>query len=228
MQRRRAPGDARRRRSRRRSGAAWPTSAGTSRTCASSACRRSSRSTTFTSDTDAEHRLIARSAPREFDVEAVLCRHWADGARRRRRAGPQRRRAVRFRRRDVRAALPDDMPLAEKIRDRRHAHLRCRRGRRRPSRRRDRLEPSSSAGYGGLPVCMAKTQVLVLGRPEPAGRPRRACPAGARSASGRWRRLRRRHLRRHHDDARTAAVAGGGGHPRQRRRRDRRPVLTGR
>ena len=182
----------------------------------------------FTSDTEAEHRLLADICEAEFEVEAVQCRHWADGG-----AGAEQlARCVVARcesgesRGSGFAPLYDDaMPLADKIRTiatriygasevaftaRASADLQGFDGRR----------PWRAAGLHG------QDAGVVLGRPEAARRAVGPRAAGARGAACRGRRLRRRDLRRHHDHAGPAGQAGRARHPRQSRRRDRGPVLT--
>jgi formate--tetrahydrofolate ligase len=111
----------------------------------------------FGSDTASEHARLAELCRERLAVEAITCRHWADGA-----AGAE---ALAHHvaawcdegSADLRLLYPDDMPLAEKIRtiatriygaadialDPRAAA---------------RLLAFESAGHGRLPVCMAKTQ----------------------------------------------------------------------
>jgi formate--tetrahydrofolate ligase len=111
----------------------------------------------FTSDTQAEHDLIAKLCKEEFDVEAVQCRHWAEGG----------KGAVKLAERVVALAdsgkasfkplYPDAMPLAEKMRviareiygasdialDPKAAA---------------RLAEIEAMGFSELPICVAKTQ----------------------------------------------------------------------
>ena len=124
----------------------------------------------FTSDTDAEHQLLADICEAEFEVEAVQCRHWADGA-----AGAEQlARCVvarcesgesRF------APLYDDaMPLADKIRtiatriygaaDVAFSHKAS-----------ADLDGFAAEGYGALPICMAKTQMSFSADPKLLGAP---------------------------------------------------------
>jgi formate--tetrahydrofolate ligase len=111
----------------------------------------------FTSDTQAEHDLIAKLCKEEFDVEAVQCRHWAEGG----------KGTVKLAERVVALAdsgkasfkplYPDAMPLAEKMRviareiygasdialDPKAAA---------------RLAEIEATGFSELPICVAKTQ----------------------------------------------------------------------
>ena len=124
----------------------------------------------FTSDTDAEHRLLADICAAEFEVEAVQCRHWADGA-----AGAEQlARSVVSRCDSGEASFaplyPSDMPLAEKIRTiatRIYGAAEVALSARAASD----LDNFASAGYGHLPVCMAKTQVSFSADPKLLGAP---------------------------------------------------------
>ena len=124
----------------------------------------------FNSDTEAEIGVV-RAAAARLGAEAVLCTHWSDGA-----AGAaDLARAVRARI-DAGSAkfaplYGDDLPLAEKIRTvarriYRAADIEL------PAPVVRKLAAFESAGFGGLPVCIAKTQYsftadpAVLGAPE--------------------------------------------------------------
>lgn len=125
----------------------------------------------FTTDTAAEHALIQSVCRETLNVEAVICRHWADGS-----AGIEElaRKVVaiadaadtdRFQ-----PLYPNDMPLYDKMRtiatsiygaadiavDK--AVL-------------DRLKEIEAAGHGGLPICVAKTQYSFSTDPSARGAP---------------------------------------------------------
>ena len=102
---------------------------------------------------------------------------------------------------------PDDMPLCEKINTIATRIYRAADDRRQASVRRPASRTWRQAGYGNLPVCMAKTQYSFSTDPEPARRADRPHRAGARGQALGRRRLRRRHLRRDHDHARPAEGA---------------------
>jgi formate--tetrahydrofolate ligase len=124
----------------------------------------------FGSDTASEHAHLADLCRERLAVEAITCRHWADGA-----AGAE---ALAHHvaalcdegSADLRLLYPDDMPLAEKIRtiatriygaadialDPRAAA---------------RLLAFEAAGHGRLPVCMAKTQYSFSTDPTRTGAP---------------------------------------------------------
>ena len=124
----------------------------------------------FTSDTDAEHRLIADICEAEFEVEAVQCRHWADGA-----AGAEQlARCVAARCDSGEATFaplyPSEMPLAEKIRTiatRIYGAGEVVF----TSKATADLESFVAAGHGHLPICMAKTQVSFSADPTLLGAP---------------------------------------------------------
>jgi formate--tetrahydrofolate ligase len=113
----------------------------------------------FTSDTEAEHALIRELCQAHGNVEAIVCRHWADGA-----SGTEAlakavvaltqapRTAGTFR-----TLYADDLPLPEKIRAVARtiygaADVTFDGGTAR------QLQDFADAGHGVLPVCIAKTQ----------------------------------------------------------------------
>ena len=121
---------------------------------------------------------------------------------------------------------PDDMPLFDKIKTIAKRIYRADEAIADKSVR-DQLHAWEEAGYGNLPVCMAKTQYSLLDRPEPARRADRPHRAGPRGPAVGRRRLRRRDLRRDHDHARPAARALRRDDPAERGRADRGLVLGG-
>ncbi len=124
----------------------------------------------FTTDTDAEHQLIADICRDEFGVEAVQCTHWADGA-----AGAEElaRKVVELCEGGTahfQPIYPDHMPLAGKIltiatRIYGAAEIAIA-----PKAAAD-LAAFEAAGYGDLPVCMAKTQYSFSADPTLLGAP---------------------------------------------------------
>ena len=124
----------------------------------------------FTSDTEAEHRLIADICEAEFEVEAVQCRHWAEGA-----AGAEqlaRCVAARCDSGEARfAPLYDDaMPLADKIRTIATGVYGAGEVAFTAKASAD-LDSFTAAGYGRLPICMAKTQFSFSADPKLLGAP---------------------------------------------------------
>jgi len=110
----------------------------------------------FVTDTDAEVAAVA-SFVESLGSEAILCKHWADGS-----AGTQELATRVAEIADSGASqfsplYPDDMPLFEKIetiakRIYRADEVLA------DKKIRDQLRQWEDAGYGNLPVCMAKTQ----------------------------------------------------------------------
>ncbi len=124
----------------------------------------------FSSDTDAEIAVV-RDAMAERGSEAVLCTHWADGA-----AGAEALAHAVLRRlsgAQVRPPVmlyPDAMPLAEKIRTvareiYRASDIAL------PAPVGRRLAAFEQAGFGNLPVCIAKTQYSFSADPTLLGAP---------------------------------------------------------
>ena len=122
----------------------------------------------FTADTDAEYAALA-DACRALDVPLHRCTHWADGG-----AGARGlARAVV----DViatpapfRTLYPDDMPLADKIRTIATDIYGAKEVQIAPAAMR-RLGEFEAAGFGDLPVCMAKTQYSFSADPTLLGAP---------------------------------------------------------
>jgi formate--tetrahydrofolate ligase len=124
----------------------------------------------FTGDTPAEHDLIKRYCADRLGVEAIICRHWADGS-----AGSEAlARAVvalaEGPREGFRPLYPDAMPLTEKIRTIATriygaADIAL------DARASDRLAELEAAGYGHLPICVAKTQYSFSANPALRGAP---------------------------------------------------------
>ncbi len=125
----------------------------------------------FTSDTEAEHRLIQAFCEAQLGVKAVICRHWADGS-----AGTEAlaREVVALAEapRETRFSplYADAVPLAEKIRTIATriygaADIAL------DARAADKLAELQGAGYGHLPICIAKTQYSFSADPALLGAP---------------------------------------------------------
>lgn len=123
----------------------------------------------FTGDTEAEIAAV-QAYVRDQGAEAILCRHWAEGS-----AGIEdlARRVAEIA--DAGGAqfaplYPDDMPLFEKVETiaRRIYHADEVIA---DQKLRDQLHAWEAAGYGGLPVCMAKTQYSFSSDPTLRGAP---------------------------------------------------------
>ena len=123
----------------------------------------------FATDTDAEVATIQSYASGR-GIEAIPCTHWADGS-----AGAEalaRHVIATLRKRESRFAplYPDEMPLLEKMQvvARRIYHAD---GIEAGKRVRSQLSRWDGAGYGKLPVCMAKTQYSFSADPKLLGSP---------------------------------------------------------
>jgi formate--tetrahydrofolate ligase len=128
----------------------------------------------FTSDTGAEHDLIRETCSQKFGVEAVVCRHWADGS-----AGivdlantvvalaeePSRPDG-----RGFRPLYPDDMPLWEKMRTI-ATGIYAASDIIADKKVRDAFRELEASGYGHLPICVAKTQYSFSTDPTQRGAP---------------------------------------------------------
>ena len=123
----------------------------------------------FSSDTDAEFEAV-REEMASRGVETVLCKHWAEGASGA--AGLARAvldriasKAARFK-----PLYPDDMPLAEKLRTVAREIYRAGDVSIPPPVMK-RLQGFEAAGFGHLPVCVAKTQYSFTADPSLLGAP---------------------------------------------------------
>ncbi len=124
----------------------------------------------FTTDTTAEHELIRHYCRNHLGVEAVICRHWAEGA-----AGAEElahKVAVLADEdeADFAPLYPDSMPLRQKldtiareIYGADHVSV--------SPRLEARFEELEAAGFGSLPVCVAKTQYSFSADPTLRGAP---------------------------------------------------------
>jgi len=123
----------------------------------------------FTSDTDEEFAVVRKAMARQ-GVEVFLCTHWADGA-----AGAaDLAAAVRSRldagRADFAPLYPSALPLAEKIRTiareiYRAADISL------PAAVQRKLASFEAAGFGHVPICIAKTQYSFSADPTLMGAP---------------------------------------------------------
>ena len=123
----------------------------------------------FHTDTDAEVEAV-REYVQSLGSEAILCKHWANGS-----AGTKElaERVVQIAdagEADFAPLYPDDMPLFEKIetvakRIYRADEVLA------DKKVRDQLKSWEAAGYGHLPVCMAKTQYSFTTDPNVRGAP---------------------------------------------------------
>ncbi len=123
----------------------------------------------FTGDTDAEFAVV-RDAMAAEGVDTVMCTHWADGA-----AGAEDLARAVLARVDAGTAryqplYPSDMPLADKIRTIARSiygasDIQV------PAPVAKRLAAFEAGGFGGVPVCIAKTQYSFSADPALMGAP---------------------------------------------------------
>ncbi|MGE4069585.1 MAG: formate--tetrahydrofolate ligase [Lysobacterales bacterium] len=116
---------------------------------------------TFPTDTEAEHQLVIQACRENLGVEAIVCRNWAEGGR----GAEDLAKAVvtltdtpeALDGRGFRPLYADDLSLWEKVRtvatEIYHAGDIIA-----DKKIRDRFRELQDAGYGDLPVCIAKTQ----------------------------------------------------------------------
>jgi len=128
----------------------------------------------FPTDTDAEHELVRQACRETLGVEAIVCRHWAEGS-----AGTVELAAAvaeiadRPRRRDgdgFRVLYPDNLPLWDKV----HAVATEIYGASdiiADKKIRDRFRELQASGFGHFPVCIAKTQYSFSTDPDLRGAP---------------------------------------------------------
>jgi formate--tetrahydrofolate ligase len=124
----------------------------------------------FTSDTEAEHKLIAEHCKAEFGVEAVQCRHWADGSKGTAELAEKVVALADGGQAKFKPLYPIELPLAEKMRliareiygasdiaiDGKAA---------------TRLAEIEGMGFSQLPICVAKTQYSFSADPTLLGAP---------------------------------------------------------
>ncbi|KRE16881.1 formate--tetrahydrofolate ligase [Bosea sp. Root381] len=124
----------------------------------------------FASDTQAEHELIANYCRNHLGVEAVICRHWADGG-----AGTEElaRRVVALAESgeaDFEPLYPDTMSLWEKL-ETIAREIYGAEGISADHKVKARFAELEAAGHGRLPVCVAKTQYSFSADPNLRGAP---------------------------------------------------------
>ena len=123
----------------------------------------------FTSDTEAEIAALQDYAGRH-GVDAIVCRHWAEGSAGIEELSERVAELADSGQADFRPLYPDDMPLMEKIET--VATKIYHAGEVTADKAvRDQLKAWEEAGYGDLPVCMAKTQYSFSTDPNLRGAP---------------------------------------------------------
>lgn len=124
----------------------------------------------FTSDTAAEHALIASFCRNHLGVEAVICRHWADGS-----AGTE---ELAYKvvalaeggEADFAPLYPDAMPLRDKL-GTIAREIYGAAGIAADAKVSARFAELEAAGHGALQVCVAKTQYSFSADPTLRGAP---------------------------------------------------------
>ena len=165
----------------------------------------------FASDTQAEFAAV-RDAMAALGTDAVICTHWADGG-----AGAEALARAVLARLDGGEAryaplYPDDAPLADKVRTVAREMYRAA-GVDIPPEVAGCLAAFEAAGFGDLPVCIAKNPMQLQRRPGRNRRARRSYLAGAgHPPLGRCR-IRGGGLRRYPDHARSTTHTGRERHP---------------
>ena len=162
-----------------RSGAASPTSMRTSRSSGSSSCPPSSGSTAIRPTPRREYQLVAEHCAK-LGVPHACGRHLRPGRGRRRGTWPAASASSSpATRSDFAPLYALDQPVKAKLDTIARAHLRRRRRRCIPAAWTGRSPSSRPLGYGGLPVCVAKTQRSLSDDPIAAS----AGPRASRSRS---------------------------------------------
>ncbi|QCI65712.1 formate--tetrahydrofolate ligase [Phreatobacter stygius] len=124
----------------------------------------------FTSDTEAEHALIARICAEQFGVEAIQCRHWAEGGKGAELLAEKVVALCEAGTAHFAPTYPDDLGLADKIRavaTRIYGAADVVIS----AKAAADLAAFEAAGFGKLPVCMAKTQYSFSADPTLLGAP---------------------------------------------------------
>ncbi|TQI73476.1 formate-tetrahydrofolate ligase [Bosea sp. AK1] len=124
----------------------------------------------FTSDTAAEHELIRNYCRNHLGVEAVICRHWAEGG-----AGTEElaRKVAALAdegEADFAPLYPDAMPLRQKL-ETIAREIYGAGGVAIDAKLQARFAELEEAGFGDLPVCVAKTQYSFSADPTLRGAP---------------------------------------------------------
>jgi formate--tetrahydrofolate ligase len=123
----------------------------------------------FTADTEAELAAIATAAS-ACDCAVILCNHWAEGGIGAAALAEEVVRLAEGAHEPFQLLYPDTMPLADKIRTIAQRIYRAADCTIEPQAAK-KLAQFETAGYGHLPICMAKTQYSFSTNPEARGAP---------------------------------------------------------
>ncbi|WP_439495866.1 formate--tetrahydrofolate ligase [Bosea sp. (in: a-proteobacteria)] len=124
----------------------------------------------FTSDTAAEHELIRNFCRNHLGVEAVICRHWAEGGAGAEELAHKVAELAESGEADFEPLYPDAMPLREKL-ETIAREIYGAVGISHDARVAARFAELEEAGHGHLPVCVAKTQYSFSADPTKRGAP---------------------------------------------------------
>jgi formate--tetrahydrofolate ligase len=124
----------------------------------------------FASDTPAELALVQRTASESYGVEAFVCRHWADGSKGAEELAQRVADLADGGTAAFKPLYPDEMPLWEKVRTiateiYRASDISA------DQAARKQFAELEAAGYGALPVCIAKTPYSFSADPTLLGAP---------------------------------------------------------
>lgn len=124
----------------------------------------------FTSDSPAEHALIQNFCRNHLGVEAVICRHWAEGGTGTQELATKVTALTDSGEADFAPLYPDAMPLRQKLETIAH-EIYCAAGISIDLKVANRFAELEAAGYGHLPICVAKTQYSFSADPTLRGAP---------------------------------------------------------
>jgi formate--tetrahydrofolate ligase len=124
----------------------------------------------FISDTDAEHALIHEFCRDSLGVEAITCKHWAEGSKGIEGLAQAVVKLAEAGTANYKPLYPDDMPLWEKMRTIAREIYRADDVTADQSVR-DRFKEFQDRGLGHLPICVAKTQYSFSTNPDLKGAP---------------------------------------------------------
>ncbi|MBN9440197.1 formate--tetrahydrofolate ligase [Bosea sp. (in: a-proteobacteria)] len=124
----------------------------------------------FVSDTPAEHALIQNFCRNHLGVEAVICRHWAQGGVGTEELAAKVAALVESGEADFAPLYPDALPLREKL-EKVAREIYGAAGISADARVSARFAELEAAGHGDLPVCVAKTQYSFSADPTLRGAP---------------------------------------------------------
>lgn len=124
----------------------------------------------FTSDSPAEHALIQNFCRNHLGVEAVICRHWAEGGAGTQELATKVTALTDSGEADFAPLYPDAMPLRQKLETIAH-EIYGAAGISIDLKVANRFAELEAAGYGHLPICVAKTQYSFSADPTLRGAP---------------------------------------------------------